>query len=51
MTKQSMGALHPCHLKDVKNFTFLGKIGEGALGCVYQALHNASQTIYAIKVM
>lgn len=38
-------------LRDIKNFKMIGKVGEGAYGQVWSALHNPSQRLYAIKVI
>ncbi|CDW90232.1 protein serine threonine kinase [Stylonychia lemnae] len=38
-------------LRDIKNFNFIGKVGEGAYGVVWSALHTPSQRLYAIKVI
>jgi serine/threonine protein kinase len=38
-------------LKDIKNFKLIGKVGEGAYGIVWSALHLPSQKLYAIKII
>ncbi len=38
-------------LKDLRNFEFIAKVGEGAYGNVWSALHNPTQRLYAIKVI
>lgn len=38
-------------LKDIKNFKLIGKVGEGAYGVVWSALHVSTQRLYAIKVI
>lgn len=38
-------------LKDIRNFKLLAKIGEGAYGTVWRAIHISTQKLYAIKVI
>jgi serine/threonine protein kinase len=38
-------------MKDIRNFKMLAKVGEGAYGTVWRAMHDASQKCYAIKVI
>ena len=42
---------HDKSLRDAKNFKFIGKIGEGAYGQVWSALHIETEILYAIKVI
>ena len=38
-------------MKDIRNFKMLAKVGEGAYGTVWRAMHDASEKCYAIKVI
>jgi len=44
-------ATHDKSLRDIRNFKFIGKVGEGAYGAVWSALHQPTQRLYAIKVI
>ena len=38
-------------MNDIKNFELMTKIGTGAYGVVYRAMHKSSQKLYAIKLV